>query len=220
MSGHDTRYSMPDTILEGRHWLNSGMLSPRYGILASKTLMRKTIPILLIAVFVLSGCATTGAGNRVVFDGGKSGERKFRDMNDEEALKITVAVYNVTPETEEDVRSKNIAMGLYIGELKKRKSKYLDDSGVFKLAYEEIDLKKWSDQDIVTMYRILETKASSYGRIEVNKLEEGPKALMLMRLTAMNAVFEEGKRRDLFRNMADVAINALLVFASVAAAII
>jgi predicted small secreted protein len=196
------------------------MLSRRYGILTPKTLMRKALPTLLIVAFALSGCATVGAGEKVVFDGGSKGERKFKDMSDEEALKITVAVYNVTPETEEDIKAKNIAMGAYVAELKKRKSKYLDDSGVFKLAYEEIDLKKWSDQDIVTMFRTLEARASSYGRVEVNKLEEGPKALMLMRLTAMNAVFEEGKRRDLFRNMVDVAMNAFLVFASVAVAII
>lgn len=169
-------------------------------------------------VIALAGCATTGGGDIHARAGQHA--TKFKKLSDEEALKIVAAVYNCRSEAPMDMTAKNITLGTYIDDLKKRRSKYLEDSGVFQLSFDREDIKKWTDRQIVETFRALETKALQYERTGEADLREEEKTAQLIRLTAMDAIYREGKRRDLFRNILEASMRALTIAASIAAAMI
>ncbi|MDD3089297.1 MAG: hypothetical protein PHT95_05055 [Candidatus Omnitrophica bacterium] len=164
--------------------------------------------------FLFQGCATTSNAGR------HSSDLTIKGLSDEDALKKVVALYNVKVETADDMIARNIALGVYLDELRKRKSEYIASSGVFDLEFRREDLKKWTDREIVRMFRSLDTMSMPYDRAETSAMSENEKALMVLRLTARQVVHEEGKRRDIVRNVSEAAMNALMVAASIAVAII
>jgi len=178
----------------------------------------KYIIFILFISLAVPGCATTSCVG-VLDESGKK-VKKFKDLSDEEALKTVVAIYNCVPPSDEDIIAKNIALKEYIGELAKRKSTYLEGSGVFQLTYKDEMLKTWSDQQTAEMYRLLEAKAVRYDKTDIGGLSEQDKALRLIRITAMQVIYREGTKRDIFRNTMLMATNVLMVAMSVAVSIL
>ena len=181
-------------------------------------MIRRRGIIVLILLLTLQGCATT---SRVgVLDESGQKVKKFKDLSDEDALKTVVAIYNCVPPSAEDVVAKNIALKEYVAELAKRKSKFLEGSGVFQLEYKDEDPKSWSDQQTAEMYRLLEAKAVRYDQTDIGGLSEQDKALRLIRVTAMNVIYGEGSKRDIFRNAMQISMNVLMIALNVALAAI
>lgn len=180
--------------------------------------MKKYFCLAVCFLLILSGCATTG--NVGVLDGGGKKSKKFKQLSDEEALKTVVTMYNVVTEAGDDQVAKSIALDVYLQELMKRKSAYIASSGVFELSYEHQALDKWTDREIAEMYKTLECKVQVYETTKPEELNEDGKALRLIRITAMDAVYKEGTKRDIFRNAMDVAMNALMIAANIALAMI
>lgn len=152
--------------------------------------------IFLIAVLslALAGCATTKTQQYGYKVEGKE-YRKFEELNDDEAMKVVISFFNVPEETYEDGVAKGLTIEKYMGVLEKRKSKYIKDSGIFSLAYQEIDLKLWNDQDLVTVYEALERRTIEYRYAPVATLSERENALRICRLTGMSCLVSELRRR-------------------------
>lgn len=170
--------------------------------------------LMIFLCLSMAGCITTR--HNIALDGGPQGERKFMDLSDEEALQMVVMLHNVTPAISEDVIAKSIAIVEYTRELKKRKSQYIESSGILELASKELDLDEWTDKEIVEMYRLLDYQVSIYKDAKIEEFSEEERALRVIRITAKNAIFLEGKKRDLLRSFMDIFGQVLLIAVNVA----
>lgn len=166
---------------------------------------------------MLAGCATAGT---MAFKEGSAECKKFKDLSDDEALKTVADLYNVVPETDKDGVAKNVALTEYFKELKARKSKYVDESGVYDLGYVEIDLRKWSDGEIVELYNYLESGIRKYESGKIEEMTGKDRSMMAIYMTARNAVYKEGKRRDLMSNITQIVGTVLVAALNVALAAI
>lgn len=173
--------------------------------------MRKIIFLLLCLSFLVPGCATTST--KTVLDPGVSGKRTFGRLSDEEALKMYMTMYNVTPQTDRDLVAKDITLVEYRTELKKRRSKYLDASGVFRLSLAEVDLTTWPKEQIIKTHDLLDASMAIYKKVDLSKLNDEEKALRVIRVTARNAFWREAGRRDLLVNTWETAWGILLTVA-------
>jgi predicted small secreted protein len=178
--------------------------------------MRRFFAVILCC-FLAAGCSTT---NTMGFREGSGEQGKFKSLSDEEALAMVAEIYNVAPETEKDGIAKNIALAEYIKELKKRRSKYIEASGIYELGYVDVDIRKWSDTEIVEYYTYLSSRVKEYEAVKSLELTDRWKAEVSMYVTARNAVFQEGKRRDHVRQFVEIAGTVLVAALNAAIAAI
>ncbi|MFQ5953091.1 MAG: hypothetical protein ACE5JK_06775 [Candidatus Omnitrophota bacterium] len=149
--------------------------------------------MILCASLALSGCATTRH-----LHGYKVGEMEymsFEDLDDANALKMVVMFHNVPAETYEESVAKNLTIGTYTELLKNRKSKYLKESGVFEIAYEKINLKKWEAEDLLAVFEALEIKSNKYKFMPVSTLKAEENAERIIHLTSMSLIASEFRGR-------------------------
>lgn len=165
-----------------------------------------------------SGCATTRLpkGYKV---GGEELVR-FKDLSDDQALKMVVLIYNVKPELWEDEISRSLTLEEYLKLLKKRHSKYVKSSGIFELEYKKERLNKWSDEDLLKILKALDSKSQDYYEVTAGELSERENAVRIMRLTGMSVIVNELKKRTGTRTAMQVFGQALTVALSIALAVI
>lgn len=142
--------------------------------------------------------------------------KEFQELDDEKALKLVALIYNVRQETWEGGVAKNLALQEYIGLLAKRNSKYLKNSGIFQITYDEVDLKTWKDNDLIKLFESLEPKASAYYMDSAPELTETQNAERVVYLTAETAIAMEMKRRNNTRNAVTIASQVLMGILTVA----
>ena len=184
-------------------------------------LNKKYIKAFVLAALCLSaaGCATTKSHQYGYKVEGRE-YRKFADLSDEDATKVVVSFFNVPDEIYEDSVAKYLTIQKYMEILEKRKSEYIENSGIFGLAYKEIDLKLWNDQDLVTVYEALERRTIEYRYAPVATLTERENALRICRLTGMNCLIDELRRRKNTREAWGVAAQLVTVALQVALSMI
>jgi hypothetical protein len=170
--------------------------------------MKNKVSLILVFAITFTGCATTST--KLGYKKDSVEFREFKELSDDEALKMVAELYNVTPDNEKDGIAKNITLTEYMADLKKRKSPYIDASGMYELSYTEVDLRKWSDQEIVEFYKYLTQKVRGYERVNEVSLSERAKAIRVIHITARNAVYAEGKRRDIVRQLMEVVGTVLV----------
>lgn len=173
--------------------------------------MKKAMLLLLCLSLFVPGCATTSA--KAVLDPGVNGKKMFGRLSDEEALKMYMTMYNVTPQTDQDLVAKNVTLGEYRTELKKRRSQYLEASGVFRLSYAEVDLTAWPKEKIRRTHDLLDSSMAIYKKMDISKLNDEEKALRVIRITARDAFWREAGRRDLLVGTWETAWGILLTVA-------
>lgn len=145
---------------------------------------------------------------------------RFKDLSDDQALKMVVLIYNVKPELWEDEISRSITLSEYMALLKKRHSKYVKNSGIFDLEYKKENLKKWSDEDLLKIFNALDSKSRNYYEMTAGELSERENAVRIMRLTAMSVIVKELKTRTGTRAAMQVLGQALTVALSIAISVI
>ncbi|MDP8298732.1 MAG: hypothetical protein P9L88_02340 [Candidatus Tantalella remota] len=150
--------------------------------------------LVLALAFVITGCATTRHHFGYKVDG--KAYTKFDELTDEQALKMTILVFNVRTEAYDDGVARSVTLTELMEQLKKRKSSYLKNSKVFELHYETIDIESWSDDDLIGMYNALEAKMSVYNGRDIVALSDRENALRIARITGMTEMVNELKRRQ------------------------
>lgn len=178
----------------------------------------RILSILLCASLLLSGCASTKFAH-----GYKIGEKEFvqfKDLNDENALKMVVLLHNVSAETYEEGVAKNLTIEEYTKLLKKRNSKYLKESGVFELAYDKINFNEWGDEDLLTIFEALERKSNKYKYEPVSSLTDQENASRIVHFAGMAMIAKELKKRTNTQRAWAFISNALTVALGVALAFI
>ena len=109
---------------------------------------------------------------------------------------MTILVFNIRTEAYDDAVARSVTISELMEQLKKRKSAYLNNSKVFDLSYESIDIQKWTDEDLISMYNSLEAKMSVYNGRGVAELSDRENALRIARITGMTEMVNELKRRQ------------------------
>lgn len=163
---------------------------------------------LLCTCAITSGCATIRYPTSYRIEGKEA--KEFKDLDDEKALKLVVAIYNVKYEDWEDGIARSIALQEYIGMLGKRKSAYLKDSGVFEMQYDKVKLPSWNDDDLMKLYDSLEPKARPYYLDASAELTEVQNTARIMFLTAESVVAAEMKKRNMRHTTLAVATQVLV----------
>ena len=171
--------------------------------------MKKHLVLIICLCIALPGCVSLGG--KTAMDPGPGRARNFNDLSDEDALKMVLKLEEAKPQTEEDGVAKNIALGGYIDELKKRNSSYIAGSGVLRVPYPKEDLKKWALKDLDKMYRALDASMMIYKGVKISDLDEEERALRAIRMTANDAVARERRRRDLSRGILEMSLSTVLV---------
>lgn len=146
--------------------------------------------------------------------------REFKELDDEKALKLVVMIYNINPPDWEGGIARSISLGEYINLLARRKSAYLKDSGIFKVKYDKVDLRKWADGDLLKLYDALIPRARKFYVETALELSEMQNTERIMYLTALSAADTELKRREGTRNAVSVASQILLGALTIALSII
>jgi len=146
--------------------------------------------------------------------------KQFKDLDDERALKVVALIYNVQAETWEDGIARSIAIEEYQDLLRKRKTQYVKDSGIFKIEYDKVKLSTWKDEDLIKLYEYLAQKASVFYVDAAPELTEIQNTERIVYVTAVNAVSKELKRRDISQKAMMFAGQVLATALSVALSMI
>lgn len=178
--------------------------------------MRKVLT--LFVCISLTGCAATH--HNIGYIKGDSQYRKFSQLNDDQALDMVVLIYNTPTEVYEETIAKNITIDEFLAALKKRKSRSIEESGIFEIKYEKVVLKEWPDEMLVQVYESLDNRINDHDPEPVSELTHEENALRVMRLTARDSIVKEGKRRDNTKIFKEIAANAAMVALNVALMII
>lgn len=173
---------------------------------------------MLCASLALSGCATTMQNHGYKVEGKEY--VNFEDLDDDHALKMVVMLYNAPAETYEESVAKHLSIEKYTELLKKRNSKYLKNSGVYDLKYEKIDIKKWTDEELLVVYDTLDIKSKRHKYMPVSSLTEEENTKRIVHLTAVDIIAKELKGRANTRQAWGFVANALAIAASIAVSII
>lgn len=155
----------------------------------------RTILIMFLCL-ALAGCATTTS--RCGYMTGNVKEMHLKGLDGSQALALFHRVYNMPVKDREDEIAKDITITAFMKALKSMHSGEIRNSGVLKLQYNKINLRKWNSDDLMSIYRTLKDRmitdrdktASSLGeKTEKENLE-------IMRLTALCSIGNEISRRD------------------------
>jgi hypothetical protein len=171
-----------------------------------------------IVSIVVSGCATMNYPTAYKVEGKEYAQ--FKELDDDRALKLVALIYNVTPETWEDGIARSIALENYLSILAKRKSKYINKSGIFEAKYEKVKLSTWKEEDLVKLFEALSPKADAYYMDAAPELTETQNAQRIVYLTAINAIDTEMKKRRNTQSAMSIAGQVLMTALSVALSMI
>ena len=146
--------------------------------------------------------------------------KEFKDMNDEDALKVVAQIYNLRHETWEDGIARSISLEKYQELLKKRRSEYVKKSGIFDIKYEKTDVASWQEEDVAKLYEALEPKIEVYYVGKSGDLTEIQNASRIMYLTAISAVGDEFKKRRNTKTAISVAGQLLVTALTIASSVL
>jgi hypothetical protein len=143
--------------------------------------------------------------------------KEFKELDDDKALKLVVMIYNIKHEDKLDSIARSIALDEYISLLAKRNSPYLKKSGIFKVQYKKVDLKKWDDRQLAGFFEDIRPKAERFYAGAGTEISETQNTERIMYLTALSAVDTELRRRDNTRDV--IKVGGQILFGVLTAAL-
>jgi len=178
----------------------------------------KIIALIAVVSFAASGCATMNYPTSYKVEGKEY--TQFKELDDDRALKLVALVYNVVPENWEEGIARSITLEEYLTLLNKRKSKYINKSGIFEVKYEKVKLSAWKEEDLIKLFEILSPKADNYYMDAAPELTDVQNAQRIVYLTAINAIDTEMKKRRNTKSAVSIASQVVMTALSVALSII
>jgi hypothetical protein len=172
------------------------------------------LALILACLGVISGCATTRYPSAYKVEGREF--REFKELDDEQALKAVVLIYNVKQEDWEGGIARSLALDYYLSLLKKRRSAYIENSGIFAMQYDKVKLSSWKDEDLVKLYDALAPRTDPYYMDSAHELTEMQNAERIVCLTALASTEKELRRRDNNRNTTALAGQVILAILTIA----
>lgn len=187
-------------------------------VVSGKNIMFSAVVVLAAAFCCfLQGCATTKLPHTYRIEGREY--KNFDSLDDEDALKAVVMTYNATVETGPEETAKVLTLQLQVEKLKKRKSEYVNSSGVFEMiVFEKTDLKVWSEEDLLRVYNDLRQRFVAFSGVRVLNEEENAKKIIYV--VGMQSLVNELERRENTRQARQVISQLLSAALSTAVSLI
>lgn len=154
--------------------------------------------VILSLGLLSGGCASTGS--KLAYDKQSDKYELLDDVSDEKALETYTLIYNVQPRTWELETAKNLSLEEFSEALKKRKSRFIKESGVFDLEYNKVDLKNWSDTQLLEFYDHLDARVKNIDISAIPESTDDENALRIIYMSARDRIAREGYRREGLRN--------------------
>jgi hypothetical protein len=183
--------------------------------------MRIKVLVGLILCIILAGCASAprAGGN---YMGENLKETHLKGLTDAQGLEMFRRIYEEPVEDPLDQSAKDITITAFMNAFLSMRSSEIRSSGVLKMKYKKVDLRKWTDNDLSNAYHGLDARLrkskkkqadpgaddekSLYWSVqdfsnapaeqeEVSEKEEKNSPLAIIRLTAMYAIGNELSRR-------------------------
>ena len=175
------------------------------------------LAILFFSHLCIAGCATSRNHMKgpVAVD-----YRHLRGLDDSAALNRVAEIYNTPVETKAEEVAKNLALEDFIEELKSRRSEVIEQSGIFDVQYERIELKNWRDEDLVETFEVLQSRAKMHDARPVSRLTHKEKIIRIIHVKGMDSIYDEFKKRDTTKNVLSFLGQVLGVALSVAAGMV
>lgn len=167
-----------------------------------------------LAGLLLPGCATARYDHGYRIEG--KTYHSFRDMDDDTALKMFAAIYNVHARSYTEQIAKDLTLETYLEALRERNSEYIDTSGIYDVPYDRVNLVNMPSEDLVRLFDELEKEYPRYRHVDIAALSEARSARRVIALTGMYEIAGELKRRDNTRRAWAFLGQALQVALSVA----
>ncbi len=197
--------------------------------------MRKLF--ILLTCLALAGCATTSS--RSGYTAGGINTPRTGELSDGQMIELFHKVYDEPAEDQIDRIAKDITITALTNAMEARRSREIKGSGVLKAEHKKVELKKWTDNDLLDTYRSLRVKldtgaaeaaadtngynsaywGTSSARDEEKAAapENADETLKIMRLTAACSIENELSRRDKIASRWAVVGTAAGVTATIAA---
>ncbi|MBD3295894.1 MAG: hypothetical protein GF392_00815 [Candidatus Omnitrophica bacterium] len=168
----------------------------------------------VLAGLLLSGCATARYDHGYRIEGRTY--QSLGDMDDDTALKMVAALYNVHARSYTEQIAKDLTLETYLEALRQRNSDYIDTSGIYDVPYDRVDLSGMPSEDLVRLFNELEKEYPRYRHVDISSLSEARSARRIIGLTGMYEIAGELRRRDNTRRAWAFLGQALQVALSVA----
>jgi len=162
------------------------------------------------------GCASTGNNAKGIYISEKAEYKEFKELTDQEAVDMVCRIYNVIARTRFEEMAKSIALSEYMKALGKRKSALVRDSGILNVEYEKVDIRKWTNDEIISFNSLLNARLAKYSTEPLAYLTDEENIERVVFLTARECVASDIKRRQGFEYGMGVAEMLLGAAASAA----
>lgn len=178
----------------------------------------KWTALLVCLCAIVSGCATMRYPSAYKVEGKEF--KDFKDLDDDQALKVVALIYNVRHECWEGEIARSLALEEYVKLLSKRNSQYVKNSGIFDTKYDKVKISSWEDEDLMKLYDCLAPKTKAYYTECAPELTETQNAERITYLTVINSVLKELKKRDITQKAVVIAGRVIVTALSVALSMI
>lgn len=124
---------------------------------------------IVIVCGVMAGCATAPPTSvRSGYMTGRVEDTWLSDMDDARAIELFNRIHSQPVKTEEDSAAKDITVSAFIKALSSRRSREIRDSGILRGVYPKVDIRRWTDDEVVDFYNKM------YGKLHISgKAGEG-----------------------------------------------
>ena len=130
--------------------------------------MKFKMAVTVLVCCVLGGCATAPP-MRSGYMTGQVEDTWLRDMDDARAIDLFNRIHSQPVTTKEDSVAKDITVSAFIKALSSRRSREIRDSGTLRAEHAKVDLRKWTDDEIVEFYNKM------YGKLHITEKAGGGK---------------------------------------------
>jgi hypothetical protein len=115
--------------------------------------MKFKLILIFLVCCALAGCATTPpTATSSGYMTGKVEDTWLSDMDDTRAIDLFKRVHSQPVTTKEDSVAKEITVSAFIKALSSRRSPEIRDSGILRSEHTKVDLRKWTDDEVVEFY--------------------------------------------------------------------
>lgn len=119
--------------------------------------MKRSLMLLLILLtcsFAFTGCAAK-QGSRCGYQSRAENELRINKVTDAEAIDLFNRIYAQKVDTRADAVAKDITLTAFVRGLKERHSFEIESSGVMNKPFNSVELKQWTDEDLINAYNAL-----------------------------------------------------------------
>ena len=138
--------------------------------------MRGKTSFILLFCLVMAGCASSSNNIKSGYMTGEVQDTCLKDLDDSQAIDLFNRVYAQPVSGKDDTLAKDMTVTALIKALGTRKSRQIKDSGVLNTKQNKVDIKKWTDDEVVEFYNRMHEEISGGATSDAGESSSGGSA--------------------------------------------